>query len=90
MLTLPLVVLSAQQMVDDQQNWRKSSILHSSLTAASGVVLLFMESWKQALLHHGVLLHNAFLLLNAVLVCSIWLLQVDLFYFGYIFIFWSN
>lgn len=87
MLTLPLVVLPARQMVEDQQNWRKSSILHSSLTAVSGVVLLFMESWKQALQHHGVLLHNSFLLLNAVLVYSIWLLQVDWFYFRYIFIF---
>lgn len=65
MLTLPLVVLSAQQMVDDPQNWRKSNILHSALTAASGVVLLFTDSWKQALLPRGVLFHNSFLLLNA-------------------------
>lgn len=86
MLMLPSVVLAAQQMVDGQQNWRKSSILHSSLQAASGVILLFIASWKQAVLHHSVLLLNSFLLLNAVLVYSTWLLQVDLFLFLYIFI----
>lgn len=86
MLTLPLVVLFAQQMVNDQQNWRKSSILHSSLKTESGVVLLFIESWKQSLLHRSVLLYNSFSLLIAMLVYTIWLLQVNLFYFRYIFI----
>lgn len=86
MLMLPLEVLSAKQMVDTQQNWKKSSILHSSLQVVSRVVLLFIEPWKQGLLHHSVLLCNSFLLLNATLVRSIWLLQVDSFYFVYIFV----
>ena len=86
MSMLPLEALSARQMVDAQQNCKKSSILHSSLQVAARVVLLFRESWKQGLLHRSVLLCNSFLLLNAALVRSIWLLQVDSFYFGYIFV----
>lgn len=86
MSMLPLEALSAKQMVDAQQNWKKSSILHSSLQVASRVVLLFTEAWKQGLLHHSVLLCNFFLLLNAALVRSVWLLQVDSFHFGYIFV----
>lgn len=86
MLMLPLVVLFAQQMVNDQQNWRKSNILFSLLKAVSGVVLLFIESWKQSLLHSSVLLYNFFFLLIAMLVYTIRLLQVNLFYSRYIFI----
>lgn len=41
MLMLPLEVLSAKQMVDAQQNWKKSSILHSSLKVAEGGFIIY-------------------------------------------------
>jgi hypothetical protein len=78
------VAFSVHQMVVDSFRAEESEYPSQLTSGSIRMALLLKESWKQALLHHTVQLYNSFLLLNAVLV--IWLSQIDLFYFGSVFI----